>query len=288
MPQSAVVRRKLLNAIALLALMLFGCACRVDLVVGVTMAEDGSGTISVEATADAEVVESAPGLAQDLRIDDLAAAGWTVTGPAVTDEGGITMLLSHTFANPTEATTLLASLNGSTGPFQRLELTRAEDERAVTYSLTGVGRVDSGLAVFTDPELLAAVGAAPYAEQIAAAGLSPTQAVGITLRADLPGTVEESSADPEGEELSWVVPLDGTSVPISASSRLSLDGDAVWSIVATTLLVALVVWLVAASAFIAFVVRARRRRARARASTTPRSGTGVVDRSLLERTDSTR
>jgi hypothetical protein len=282
------VRRKVLNAVALLALVFVGCACRVDLVVDVTMAEDGSGTISVEATADADVVEGAPGLAQDLRIEDLEAAGWTVTGPTVTDGGGITMVLSHTFATPTEATALLASLSGSTGPFQRLEVTRTEDDRAVTSSLSGVGRVDSGLAVFTDPELLAAVGAAPYAEQIAAAGLSPTQAVGITLRVDLPGSVEESSADPEGEELSWLVPLDGTSVPISASSRLSLEGDAVWSIVATALLVALVTWIVAAGAFITFVVRARRRRTRARVAPAAQPEDDVGDRSPLERTDSAR
>lgn len=252
---------------ALAALVVFACSCRVDLVVGVTMVENGSGTIEVTATADADVVGQAPGLAQDLRFDDLEGAGWSITGPAVTDAGVLTVTMTHPFARPEEATALLASLNGADGPFQRMQLVRTEDDDAVTYALTGVGRVNSGVAVFTDPDLLGAVGATPYVDQIAAAGLSPSEAVGIVFGIDLPGTVETSSTDPETEATSsavqgptWTIPLDGSSVDLSATSTLSLDGDATWSVVATVLLVALIVWLVAAGAFIAFVVRARRRR----------------------------
>lgn len=263
MAQSGVLLRRISNAlIVVVALVLVAAGCRVDLVVDVAMNEDGSGTVTITAIADAEVVAQATGLAQDLRFDDLEEAGWAVEGPAVNDDDGITVTLTHSFATPAEATAILGTLNGADGPFLGLELRRTEDDEAVTYSLTGVGRVNSGLASFTDPDLLAAVGATPYANEIAAADLSPTQAIGLTITVDLPGTVEESSADPEAGGLSWTIPLDGSSTRLTATSTLSLAGDTTWSIVATVFLAALVLWVVGATAFILFVVNARKRRLR--------------------------
>ena len=84
--------------------------CRVDVVVDLTLAEDGTGEMVVTATADAEVVEQVPGLAEDLRFEDAAAAGWTVEGPTATDAGGLTITLRHAVSSAEEATNLLASL----------------------------------------------------------------------------------------------------------------------------------------------------------------------------------
>ena len=50
-------------------------ACRVDTTVDITMAQDGSGHITVTAIADADVVTQAPGLAEDLRFDDAEGGG---------------------------------------------------------------------------------------------------------------------------------------------------------------------------------------------------------------------
>ena len=55
-----------------------------DVVVDLTLDEDGTGELTVTATADADVVEQVPGLAEDLRFDDAVAAGWTVDGPTAT------------------------------------------------------------------------------------------------------------------------------------------------------------------------------------------------------------
>ena len=258
--QSGIVLRRVLNALVVVALVLVAAGCRVDLDVAVVVNEDGTGTITLTATADADVVRQATGLAQDLRFDDLEEAGWVVEGPAVNADDGITVTLTHSFATPEDATAILGTLNGADGPFLGLELGRTEDGEAVTYSLAGVGRVNSGLASFTDPDLLAAVGATPYANEIAAANLSPTQAIGLSLAVDLPGSVEESSADPEADGLAWTIPLDGSSTQLTATSTLSLAGDTTWSVVATVFLVALVAWLVIAAAFILFVVNARKRR----------------------------
>src|SRR5262249_16716884 len=91
-------------------------ACRVDTTVDITMGQDGSGKITVTAVADAGVVSQAPGLADDLRFDDAEKAGWTVTAPTPTSDGGLKVELTHPFANPEEATALLQSINGSGGP----------------------------------------------------------------------------------------------------------------------------------------------------------------------------
>ena len=55
-------------------------ACRVDVAVDVAMDDDGSGIVTVTATADAEVVQRSPSLATDLRFADIQAAGWLVDG----------------------------------------------------------------------------------------------------------------------------------------------------------------------------------------------------------------
>ena len=68
---------------------IFLAACHVDTTVDIKMHSDGSGTITVTAIADADVVNQAPGLADDLRFDDAVAAGWTVTGPTSTSDGGL-------------------------------------------------------------------------------------------------------------------------------------------------------------------------------------------------------
>jgi hypothetical protein len=182
----------------------------------------------------------------------------------MTDDGALTVTLARAFVTPQEAGAILSSLNGADGPFQRVEIERAESDSVLTFTVSGVGRTNSGVAVFTDPQLLAAVGATPYVDEIAEAGLSPAEAIGIALRVELPGTVEESSIDPESEAdgLAWTIPLDGSSVQMSATSTVSLEGDRAWSVVATVLLVALIAWVVVSAAFIAFVVRARRRRQR--------------------------
>ena len=81
-------------------------ACHVDTTVDIAMGTDGSGKITVTAVADAGVVAQAPGLADDLRFDDVKTAGWTVTGPTPSSDGGLRVELSHAFANPEEATSV--------------------------------------------------------------------------------------------------------------------------------------------------------------------------------------
>ena len=237
--------------------------CHVDTTVDISMKADGSGHITLTAVADADVVKQAPDLAQDLRFDDAETAGWTVTGPTETSDGGLRAEFTHPFANPEEASALLQSINGSGGPLHSVALSRRVDQDGTTVSLVGSLRID-GLTAFADPDVLAAVGATPYADQIAASNQGPSQAVGVTVRVTVPGKLSSATGTISGSTVSWIVPLDGSQLDL-ATSALDNHGSAkVWGVAANAALIALVAWCVLAAAFIFWVARQRQRRAHRR------------------------
>jgi hypothetical protein len=235
-------------------------ACRVDTTVDITMRADGSGRITLTAVADADVVTKAPGLAEDLRFDDAKAAGWTVTGPTAISGGGLQAELTHDFENPEEATALLQSINGSGGPLHGVLLARSIDQSGTTVSLVGSLRID-GLAAFADPDVLAAVGATPYAEEVVAAGQGPTQAVVVTVRASLPGKITSATGTVKDGKVSWIVPLDGSQLDLATNAVDDHGTAKIWGVASSAALVGLVVWCVMAIAFILWVARQRRLRA---------------------------
>ena len=237
--------------------------CHVDTTVDISMKADGSGHITLTAVADADVVKQAPGLADDLRFDDAKTAGWTITGPTETPDGGLRAELTHTFANPEEASALLQSINGSGGPLHSVVLSRRVDQDGTTVSLVGSLRID-GLTAFADPDVLAAVGATPYADQIAASSQGPSQAVGVTVRATLPGKISSATGTIGGSTVSWIVPLDGSQLDLSTSALDDHGTAKIWGVASNAALIALVAWCLVAAAFIFWVARQRQRRAHRR------------------------
>lgn len=252
------LRRTALAVCGVLAL----SACQVDVTVHVDVADDGSGTITMTAIADADVVARAPGLADDLLFDDAVAAGWTVDGPTATEAGGLRVEISHDFATLAEASALLQSINGTGGPMHDVVLTQVVTSAQITTFLNGTLRVDGGLDAFADSDLVTAIGGGPYVQQVRDEGLTPTDAVTFTFTANLPG--ESIAKTPSA--LSWTVPMDGTAAELAATTAIARGGTGIWSTVATVALIALLVWGLVAIAFIAFVAKARRRRARAAAA----------------------
>jgi hypothetical protein len=252
--------RRALIVIAVLAL----SACRVDATVDVTVNQQGAGTIVIAATADADVVKQAPRLADDLRFDDAVAAGWTVPKPASTADGGLKVELTHSFATPEEATALLQSINGTGGPLRSVSLTRTVSQSGTRIALAGAARID-GLAAFADPDMLTALkGTTPYADQIAAANLSPAQAIGVTIRATLPGKLSTATGTVKDGVVSWAVPLDGTQLDLATTAVDDHSAAKIWGAAANVALAALAVWCVVAVAFIVWVARKRNRRAQHR------------------------
>ena len=97
--QNGVSRRIAQSVTALLAVVLLG-ACRVDSVVTLNVEPNGTGTLAVVTTVDAEVVARVPNIAQDLSFEDAKNAGWKVSEVGVTEEGGLQVRVAHSFAPP--------------------------------------------------------------------------------------------------------------------------------------------------------------------------------------------
>jgi hypothetical protein len=256
-----VLRRAVILVFAALAGLVL-TACQLDVDVELRVGPAGTGEVVVTATADADVVSRAPGLAEDLRFDDAVAAGWTVEGPVPTETGGLTVTLRHPVSSAAEATTLLNSLGA---PFSGVTLTRtaaADDEQDVTVSLTGQLQLAGGFEAFADSELLAAVGGLPFEDDLTTAGASPAESMSVRLRADLPGEVVETTGSPEDGMLRWDAPLDGSALDLTTRTVQSPSGGGSWARPLSWIaLVALVAWAITATAGIVYVARARRARA---------------------------
>ena len=255
--------------VALSALAL--AACKVDATVDVRVEADGSGEVTVMLVADKALVDAAPGLAGDLRFEDAVAAGWTASTPEATDEGGLRVVVSHPFTTVDEATALLQSVNSVNGPIHDVVISRIVTSDDITTTMTGTLRVDGGVDAFADPDLLAIIGGAPYADNITNAGLRPADAISFTYRVNLPGESvvrdgvgSSGLADGSGDDqvLTWSVPIDGTAADLATTTVLAQGRPAsAWGTVATLALGGLVVWSLLAAGFILFVAKARRERA---------------------------
>jgi hypothetical protein len=248
--------RLLLGALAVVLL----AACKLDVTVDLRLGADGTGTLTVTAVADAELVQQAPGLAGDLRFDDARSVGWTVDGPTAEPDGGLRVVLTHPVTSAADATNLLAGLGP---PFVGMTVERAVTDGGdgATTTLRGQLALTGGFDAFTDPDLLSAIGGSPYAARIAQSGATPATALSVTLRATLAGEVTDTNGQDDAGARTWQAPLDGSAQQVQLVARQSPGGGGLTSVLATVLLVLLILWLVAATAFIVSVARARARKA---------------------------
>src|SRR3954468_3578741 len=161
--------RLVLVALGALAL----TACHLDVTVDVAMQPDGTGTVTVEAVADPELVAQVPGLVDDLRLDDAVANGWQVSGPTAREDGGMSLTLTHPFHSAEE----LASVLNSIGPpLTDMQVARTVDPAdangPTTNAIDGTLVLPNGYESFADAALVQAMGGQPFGDQIAASGLA--------------------------------------------------------------------------------------------------------------------
>ncbi len=237
-------------------------ACRVDTVVTLDVKENGSGILSVITTADAQVVAQAPGLVDDLNFDDAKAAGWTVSDPLPTADGGLQLSTTHNFATPAEATLLMSRLSGEFGPFKEMHLLRTGKDTDSTWTLTGTLEVNGGLDAFADPALLGTIGASPYATTLTNSDLDIGEAVGIEFRAFLPGSIESTTGVNTLGYSQWTVSFDGSSQVLTTVSRNTAVKSTIARIFAPIFFVGLVIWVIGVLGFSGFVALTRFRRGR--------------------------
>ena len=162
-----VVRRVVALCVCVVAL----ASCRVDVSVDMNVEPDGTGTVAMQIVADPELIAEIPTIADELATDDIVAAGWIVDGPTATDDGGLTINFSHDFSSDEEATNLLNSLGP---PFSQMSMVRTTVGDDTTTQLSGLLGLPDGFAAFADEELIAAVGSVPFADQLEAAGATPS------------------------------------------------------------------------------------------------------------------
>ncbi len=239
--------------------------CRLDIAVDMVVEPDGTGTITVALTADAELVAAVPNVAAELATDDIVAAGWVIEGPVETPGGGLGVTLSHDFFSAEEATNLLDSLGP---PFNQMSMTTNASGDDTTVRLDGLLGLPDGFEAFADDDLITAVGAVPFQEEISAAGATPESSMAATIRATLPGEIDESRTN--GTELGdgrleWTVPFDGTIEDWRAVAVQSPGDDRWWARPLSVItLVALVSWVTFMTFFIGYVAWVRWQRSRRR------------------------
>lgn len=235
-------------------------ACRVDSVVTLDVRENGSGTLTIVTTADADVVTQAPGLADDLNFADAKAAGWNVSAPSTTADGGLQVSISRHFSTPQEATLLMSQLSGVYGPFKEMGLVRTGKDTDSTWTLTGRLEANGGLDAFADPALLKTIGASPYATTLVNSDLDIGKAVSIEFRAFLPGTIESTTGVNTFGYPQWTVSFDGSSQALTTVSQNTAVKSTIARIVAPILFVLLVIWVIGVSGFAGFVALTRYKR----------------------------
>lgn len=185
------------RAAVLAALVLLTAGCQVDIQVGVDVEPDGTGEVTVAAALDEAAAARVPALADQLEVDDLLAAGWTLTGPTPEADGRTWVRATKAFASPEEAGPVLDEISGADGPFRDLDVRRAPTLLRDEWHLTGTVDLRAGLAAFSDDALRARldgtdVGLTPD-ELAAAAGRPLAQALTFRVAVVLPGEVTSNA-----------------------------------------------------------------------------------------------
>jgi hypothetical protein len=198
--------------------------CRLDVGVDIAMLADGSGTVTVTATADAAFAAAAPSAFADVRLDDIRAAGWTVSELAKGTDGSLALTLTKPFRSAAEATAILGELNGPDGPLRTLTVGLDQSFAVVASSLTGSVQLSGGLGAFSDAALAQALGAPPLANLVT----QPIdQVMGLTITARFPGRVTTANGDVAADRstVTWRPPLtEGTATALDAHFELVDQG----------------------------------------------------------------
>jgi hypothetical protein len=234
--------RRALFAAAALALLVCS-ACQVTIAVGVDAKQNGSGVVRAGVGLDDDALRQIPDLAQQLRVDDLKRAGWTVVGPRKESDNRTWVRATKPFANPAGAAKAMTELNGPNGPFKGFRLARKHSFLRTKTSFSGtVDRVGSrGLA---DSQLQ---------QQLGGSGVDPAvleqqlnQLINRTVRlevvAHLPGSISSNAPTKVSGGVVWR-PKAGEQARLTASSTAWDLRPIIFGAVAVVLAVAaLILW----------------------------------------------
>ena len=174
-------------------LVVLAAGCQVQVATTVQVESDGSGTVTQAVGFDAAALARVGDLSQQLRVDDLRAAGWTVDDPVT--EGDTTWVRAHhDFADPDEANVVLAQLSGPDGPYKDLVVTRTSGLLSTTTRSPAPWTCRPGCrcsAIHSSTQTLGADGSGGLVPRIEAEEGRPVgDMVDVALTVDLPGADE--------------------------------------------------------------------------------------------------
>lgn len=241
-----MIRRLLLTLAAVGVL----AACEVRTEIAVDVDDDGSGVVTVAVGLDPDAVDRFPGLEQELRLDDLGATGWEITGPTLEADGFTWIRGSKPFARPEEAGAVLAEVAGADGPFRDFVVERDRSFARTTYRFAGVVDFTGGLERFGDDALAAALDGEPLGEDVSAieerVGAAIDEAFTFRVAVRLPGDITSSNAPTEADNGAvWEPSLsEAGPVELVAESETTRTGSIVLVAVAVVAGVAAVAVLV--------------------------------------------
>jgi FMN phosphatase YigB (HAD superfamily) len=283
-------RRSRLLVLVLAGLMLL-TGCRADVTVSVLVDDEhGSGRVYVDVDLDREAVDRLEGIDQ-LRFDDLVAAGWDVRDPIVDDGGAARLSVHKPFGDPAELGDVLAEISGPDGPFGRLGLWIERSFARTEYRFEGVLDGSVGVDAFADLGLAAALDGLPFgvdlADLEAELAMPLGSLVSLQLQVAVPGDHDGSEqrsfttfTHPGGtrEVLVWETDLAASDpIPVLVTSSVRRVQTVVLAIAAagfaTLFLLILLLW-----GFVALRRRRTRKRAARLAAATPRPIAGAPTR----------
>lgn len=142
--------RRVVPACAALLLL---TACRVETTLGIEVGAGGTGRVRVTVVLDRDAADRAPDLGEQLRVDDLRAAGWQVDAPEKTDRGGRRLEAVKRFRTPAEAEGIVEELTGPDGPLRHFQLQRDRSFLRTRTAFSGTVDLSRGVESFSDEEL---------------------------------------------------------------------------------------------------------------------------------------
>lgn len=217
------VRSKLLALFGLAAVVLLS-ACDVAIDVDARVFEDGSGTVDVTATLDADVATGLLDLrTSGLALTDLNEAGWVTDVDTRGEDGSTIVTGSKAFGTADQFEEVMAELTGEDGLFSGFRLLRTAGFAQVDYSVEG-SLVPRGFNSFSDAGLEALLGQS--VESIASRyGGSPSD-ITINMSVTLPGEIRNdvstgaSVRDFEDTARFWTTTAEaGQVIPVEVTSR---------------------------------------------------------------------
>ncbi len=187
--------RRLLLGITLAGALLATSACEVGVGVDVDVAENGSGTVAVGISLDRAAADALGDLASQLDLQDLALAGWDVTGPAREADNLLWVRATKHFGSAEELPTVLAEIAGP-DVFDGFQLRRRTEFAEQTWEVAG--QVDPAAAL---PELFDTLAFNQgLGERVRGAvgdfgGNVPLEGLTVRLSIDLPGDLTAGDGD---------------------------------------------------------------------------------------------